>query len=363
MKLVTVVGARPQFIKAAPVSLALNKEHHKEILVHTGQHYDFNMSHIFFKELGISDPDVNLNVGSGPHGHQTGHMLIHLENVLLKFKPDWVMVYGDTNSTLAGALAAVKLNIPIIHVEAGLRSYNRLMPEEHNRVITDNCSKLLICPTSTAVSNLSREGIEEGVHLVGDTMYDAVLLFRMVADNHSKILSNLQLEPKKFILTTLHRPGNVDDPKALRNILTVLIEIDETIIFPVHPRTRKNIYNLGSELEKKLARSKIKLIEPVGYLDMLMLEQHARLILTDSGGIQKEAFFFGIPCVTLREETEWVELADQGCNILAGNDPERIYEAYLTMVDTSFDIQPDFYGGGKAAERIVRILEMENGKP
>jgi UDP-N-acetylglucosamine 2-epimerase len=237
------------------------------------------------------------------------------------------------------------------------------MPEEHNRVITDNCSKLLICPTSTAVSNLSREGIEEGVHLVGDTMYDAVLLFRMVADNHSKILGNLQLEPKKFILTTLHRPGNADDPKALRNILTVLIEIDETIIFPVHPRTRKNIYNLGSELEKKLARSKIKLIEPVGYLDMLMLEQHARLILTDSGGIQKEAFFFGIPCVTLREETEWVELADQGCNILAGNDPERIYEAYLTMVDTSFDIQPDFYGGGKAAERIVRILEMENGKP
>jgi UDP-N-acetylglucosamine 2-epimerase len=289
-------------------------------------------------------------------------MLIHLENVLIEQKPDWVMVYGDTNSTLAGALAAVKLNIPIIHVEAGLRSFNPLMPEEHNRRITDICSKLLICPTAAAVSNLSREGIEKGVHLVGDTMYDAVLLFRMVADNHSKILGDLQLEPKKFILTTLHRPGNADDPKKLRNILRALIEIDETIIFPVHPRTRKNIYNLGSELGKALAGSKIKMIEPVGYLDMLMLEQHARLIMTDSGGIQKEAYFFGIPCVTLREETEWVELVEQGCNILAGNDPQRIYEGFLTMVDTSFDIQPDFYGAGKAAELIVQLLEMESGK-
>jgi UDP-N-acetylglucosamine 2-epimerase len=362
MKIVTIVGARPQFIKAAPVSLAMQHAGFNEFLVHTGQHYDVNMSQIFFKELGIPDPDTNLNVGSGTHGFQTGQMLIHLENVLIEQKPDWVLVYGDTNSTIAGALAAVKLNIPIIHVEAGLRSFNRLMPEEHNRVITDNCSKLLICPTSTAVSNLSREGIEKGVHLVGDTMYDAVLLFRMVADNHSKILGDLQLEPKKFILTTLHRPGNADDPKKLRNILRALIEIDETIIFPVHPRTRKNIYNLGSELGKALARSKIKMIEPVGYLDMLMLEQHARLIMTDSGGIQKEAYFFGIPCVTLREETEWVELVEQGCNILAGNDPQRIYEGFLTMVDTSFDIQPDFYGAGKAAELIVQLLEMESGK-
>lgn len=362
MKIVTIVGARPQFIKAAPVSLALRKEQHKEILVHTGQHYDFNMSHIFFKELGIPDPDINLNVGSGSHGFQTGNMLIHIENVLLKFRPDWVMVYGDTNSTLAGALAAVKLNIPIIHVEAGLRSYNRLMPEEHNRIITDNCSRMLICPTSAAVSNLRQEGIVEGVHLVGDTMYDAVLLFRKIADNYSKILDNLQLESKKFILATLHRQDNADDPEKLTDILTAFVKINEAIVFPVHPRTRKNIYNLGSELEKELEQSKIKLIGPVGYLDMLVLEQHARLIMTDSGGIQKEAYFFGIPCVTLREETEWIELVEKGCNILAGNDPERIYEAYLTMADMTFATQPDLYGGGRAAERIVRLLEMESGK-
>jgi UDP-N-acetylglucosamine 2-epimerase len=362
MKLVTIVGARPQFIKAAPVSLAMQHAGFNEFLVHTGQHYDFNMSHIFFKELGIPDPDINLKVGSGLQGHQTGHMLIHLENLLLKHKPDWVMVYGDTNSTLAGALAAVKLNIPIIHVEAGLRSFNRLMPEEHNRIITDHCSKLLICPTAAAVSNLSREGIKKGVHMVGDTMYDALLLFRKVADKHSIILDDLQLESKKFILTTLHRQGNADDPKKLRKILMALIKLGETIVFPVHPRTRTNIYNLGGELDKALAKSKIKMIEPVGYLDMLMLEQHARLIMTDSGGIQKEAYFFGIPCVTLREETEWVELVEQGCNILVGHDLERIHAAYLSMIDISFEVEPDLYGAGKTAERIVQLLEVESDK-
>ena len=362
MEIVTIVGARPQFIKAAPVSLAFQYAGFNEFLVHTGQHYDVNMSQIFFKELGIPDPDLNLNIGSGTHGFQTGQILIQLENVLIEKKPDWVLVYGDTNSTLAGALAAVKLNIPIIHVEAGLRSFNRLMPEEHNRVITDNCATLLICPTSTAVSNLSREGINKGVHLVGDTMYDAVLLFKKAADKHSQILDDLQLESKKFILATLHRQGNADDPKKLRNILMALIEIDEKIVFPVHPRTRKNIDLLGSKLEKALVESKIKMIEPVGYLDMLMLEQHARLIMTDSGGIQKEAYFFGIPCVTLREETEWVELVEQGCNILAGNNPQSIYKAYSTMIDTSFEVLAELYGGGKATERIIRLLEMQSAK-
>jgi UDP-N-acetylglucosamine 2-epimerase len=295
MKIVTIVGARPQFIKAAPVSKAIRDHNGKEeepriteVLVHTGQHYDHGMSQIFFDELDISEPDLNLGVGSGTHGWQTGQMLVRIEEVLLEEKPDFVVVYGDTNSTLAGALAAVKLHIPVAHVEAGLRSFNRKMPEEHNRVVADHCADLLFCPTQTAVDNLAREGVTNGVYLVGDTMYDAVLQFSSIARKHSTILKDLDLEPKTYLLTTIHRPYNT------------------------------------SLLEK--VPTNVRMIEPIGYLDMLMLEENARLILTDSGGMQKEAYFFGVSCITLRPETEWLETIESGWNVVAGADVSAIVE-------------------------------------
>ncbi len=245
MKVVSIVGARPQFIKAVPVGKALRAAGHTEILVHTGQHYDDDMSAVFFRDLEIPEPDYNLGVGSGRHGWQTGQMLIRIEEVLLREKPDWVLVYGDTNSTLAGALAACKLRIPLAHVEAGLRSFNREMPEEHNRVLTDHCSDLLFCPTQTAVDNLAREGITKGVHLVGDTMYDAVLQFAEIARQRSTILQDLGLKPKEYLLATVHRPSNTDHPDNLRNILAAFAEIEEPIIFPVHPRTRQKMAEFG----------------------------------------------------------------------------------------------------------------------
>jgi len=255
MKILSVVGARPQFIKAAPVSKVLRGAGHTEILVHTGQHYDYGMSQVFFDELNISEPDINLDIGSGSHGWQTGQMLVRIEEVLQSEKPDWVLVYGDTNSTLAGALAAVKLQIPLAHVEAGLRSFNREMPEEHNRVLTDHCSDLLLCPTHTAVDNLVKEGISQGVNLVEDTMYDAVLLFSEIAQSHSTRLHDLGLWPKGYLLATLHRPYNVDIPENLREILGAFIEIDEPILFPVHPRTEEKIRLLGSAIHKWAKRS------------------------------------------------------------------------------------------------------------
>jgi len=304
MKVVSVIGARPQFIKAAPVGQTLRAVDHTEVLVHTGQHYDDDMSAVFFRELEIPEPDYNLGVGSGLHGWQTGQMLIRIEEVLLAEKPDWVLVYGDTNSTLAGALAAVKLRAPLAHVEAGLRSFNREMPEEHNRVLTDHCSDLVFCPTQTAVDNLAREGITQGVHLVGDMMYDAVLQFAEIARQRSTILQDLGLEPKGYLVATVHRPYNTDVPENLRNILTAFLEIGEPIVFPVHPRTRRKIAQLDGTFGLERATRNVRMIEPVGYLDMLVLEQNARLILTDSGGMQKEAYFFSVPCVTLRPETE-----------------------------------------------------------
>ncbi|RJP50893.1 MAG: UDP-N-acetylglucosamine 2-epimerase (non-hydrolyzing) [Anaerolineaceae bacterium] len=323
MKVVTIVGARPQFIKAAPVSKALREAGHTEFLLHTGQHYDCGMSQVFFDELGLPVADVNLNVRSGNHGQQTGQMLIGIEEVLLAEKPDWVLVYGDTNSTLAGALAAVKLHIPLAHVEAGLRSFNREMPEEHNRVLTDYCADMLFCPTQTAVDNLSKAGITHGVHLVGDTMYDAVLQFGAIARQRSTILQELGLQPKGYLLATVHRQANTDNAQNLRNILAAFTEIEELIIFPVHPRTRQKIAELGLDnLQSKIRNPKF--IEPVGYLDMLMLEQSARMILTDSGGIQKEAYWLGVQCVTLRGETEWVETIQSGWNMLVGADREKI---------------------------------------
>ena len=354
MKVVTIVGARPQFIKAAPVSKALREAGHTEFLVHTGQHYDYGMSQVFFDEMGIPEPDVNLGIGSGPHGWQTGQMLIHLEAVIQAQKPDSVLVYGDTNSTLAGALAAVKLHLPLAHVEAGLRSFNREMPEEHNRVLTDHCATMAFCPTQTAVNNLARESITRGVYLVGDTMYDAVLQFATVARQRSTILQDLGLEQKGYLLATVHRPYNTDVAEHLCSILTAFLEIEEPVIFPVHPRTRQKIGELYGTLNLPRSGSGFKLIEPVGYLDMLVLEENARLILTDSGGMQKEAYFFGVPCITLRPETEWIETVEAGWNILTGARIAEIHSALRSF--TLPDKRPPIFGSGTAALEIVRVL-------
>ena len=363
MNIVTIVGARPQFIKAAPVSRAIRDHNQKEktpriteLLVHTGQHYDHGMSQIFFDELEISEPDLNLGVGSGSHGWQTGQMLMGIEEVLLKGKPDYVMVYGDTNSTLAGALAAVKLQIPVAHVEAGLRSFNREMPEEHNRIVADHCSDLLFCPTQTAVDNLAREGITTGVHLVGDTMYDAVLQFSSIARKRSTLLEELEVEPKTYLLTTIHRPYNTDIPENLQNIFRAFAEIGEVIVFPVHPRTSKKITDLESQFAQELVPGNVKIIEPVGYLDMLVLEENARLILTDSGGMQKEAYFFGVPCITLRPETEWVETLETGWNVVAGAHISTIVKGYQKAINSPPTNRPHLYGDGRASEKIVSRL-------
>jgi UDP-N-acetylglucosamine 2-epimerase len=353
MKVATIIGARPQFIKAAPVSKTLREAGYEEFLIHTGQHYDHGMSQIFFEELNIPEPDVNLQVGSGSHGQQTGLMLIRLEELLVKIKPDWVLVYGDTNSTLAGALAACKLNIPVAHVEAGLRSFNRTMPEEHNRVLTDHCADLLLCPTQTALDNLAREGVTQGVHWVGDTMYDAILQFAEIARQRSTVLHKLGVRPAHYLLATIHRPYNTDIPENLRDILRAFIDIDEEIIFPVHPRTRQKISELPGFSDDT---GKLKLVEPVGYLDMLVLEQNARLILTDSGGMQKEAYFFGVPCVTLRPETEWLETLREGWNVLTGANREAIVKA-VRQHQRPVEAPTPFFGTGQAAEIIVHLLE------
>jgi UDP-GlcNAc3NAcA epimerase len=358
MKIATIVGARPQFIKAAPVSQALRQASCREVLVHTGQHYDYKMSQVFFDELGIPAPDINLEVGSGSHGWQTAQILMRLEETLLAEKPDWVLVYGDTNSTLAGALAACKQRLSVAHVEAGLRSFNRDMPEEHNRVLTDHCADLLFCPTQTAIDNLAKEGLTQGVHWVGDTMYDAVLQFAEIARQRSTILTELKLESKSYLLATIHRPYNTDIPENLINILSAFQAIDEPIIFPVHPRTRKKMAELGEALNVERLMSNVKLIEPVGYLDMLMLEQNARLILTDSGGMQKEAYFFGVPCLTLRPETEWVETVEAGWNMVVGAEVERIVAATRELRPTGSP--PLVFGDGQASERVVDFIKDKN---
>ncbi len=353
MKIVTVVGARPQFIKAAPVSRIL-RQTHTEILVHTGQHYDENMSAVFFAELDLPQPDVNLGIGSGSHGAQTGAMLAGIEQVLLSEKPDWVLVYGDTNSTLAGALAAAKLHIPVAHVEAGLRSFNRRMPEEINRLLTDHIAALLFCPSQTAVDNLTAEGITRGVHLVGDVMADALLWAAERARTHSAILEQLGLQEKGYLLATVHRAENTDDPARLRAILDAFAALDEPIIFPVHPRTRARIESLNL----KSTIHNLKSIAPVGYLDMVRLEQSARMILTDSGGIQKEAYWLGVPCVTMRDESEWVETVQTGWNVVVGADTARIVAAVREFVTP--EERPALYGDGRAAERIVDGLRHRN---
>jgi len=361
MKIVGIVGARPQFIKAAPVSKAIRDHNEKEkdpriteVMVHTGQHYDHGMSRVFFDDLGLCEPDLNLGVGSGPHGWQTGQMLVRIEEVLLAEKTDFVLVYGDTKSTLAEALAAVKLQIPVAHIEACLRSFNREMPEEHNRVVADHCSDLLFCPTQTAVDNLAKEGIINGVHLVGDTMYDAALQFAAIARKRSTILNDLKLEPKGYLLSTIHRPYNTDIPEHLQNILSALAQIGEVIVFPVHPGTRKKIAELEDSFQHDLTN--IKMIEPVGYLDMLVLEENARLILNDSGGMQKEAYFFSVPCITLRPETEWIETVEAGWNVLGGTDVRTILKAYEQATNALPESRPNLYGEGEAGGDLVLHL-------
>lgn len=361
MKIVTIVGARPQFIKAATLSRLLQTQPDVwETLVHTGQHFDRNMSGVFFEEMDIPKPDYNLEVGGLQHGAMTGRMLEKIEQVLLKEQPEKVMVYGDTNSTLAGALAAAKLHIPVAHVEAGLRSFNRRMPEEINRVLTDHVSDMLFAPTETAVKNLKREGISESrIHLVGDVMQDAAIYY---ADRAQRpyILEGFVSIDDPFALATLHRAENCDDTKRLRTVFLALAEISRKlpVLMPVHPRTRTKIFAAGIDFEKDLFRSsRFCLIDPVGYLEMIYLLKKCRIVMTDSGGLQKEAFFFKKPCITLRDETEWTELLEHGVNLIAGCCHESIILAFDAAMKSGFiDFSPDIYGGGKASVLIVEHL-------
>ena len=350
MKIISIVGARPQFVKAAPLSKELRKNF-REILLHTGQHYDHNMSPIFFKELSIPKPDYNLGIGSGSHGEQTGKMLGAIEKILLKEEPDLVLVYGDTNSTLAGALAAAKLHIPIAHVEAGLRSYNRKMPEEINRVVVDHLSDLLFCPTETAVSNLKLEGITRGVFNTGDIMLDSLSSSLKAAQRQSRILEKLNLKPKTYLYATVHRPENTDNRRNLKNILDAFGGSGKTIVFPVHPRTKAAIKNLKFKI-KNLPN--VKFIDPVGYLDSLQLQVNAKKVLTDSGGIQKEAYVLKVPCITLRTETEWKETVKDGWNVVVGASKEKISDSIKNFSPKGK--QNNYFGTGDSVSKIVKII-------
>lgn len=361
MKIVTIVGARPQFVKAAMVSRAI-LEHNKnntspieELLLHTGQHYDANMSDIFFKSMGIPQPTWQLQCGNGTHGEMTGRMLIEIEKILLNTLPDYVLVYGDTNSTLAGALAASKLHIPVIHVEAGLRSFNKQMPEEINRILTDHMATLLCCPTFAAVKHLANESIQQGVHHVGDVMYDAALLFGKLADKSSQILSQHHLNSKQFRLCTVHRAENTDNRERISEIINALTDISSPsfpTVLPLHPRTRNCLekYAMLSPLEKQ---ESIRIIPPISFLDMVMLEKHAITILTDSGGVQKEAYFHHTPCITLRDETEWLETVEAGWNQIAGYKKQDILHC---LENEPARIEIPEYGTGNASDKIIGLL-------
>ncbi len=353
MKIVSVVGARPEFIQATPISRALRaRPLTQEILVHTGQHYDYLMSQTFFDQLGIPAPDYNLEVGSDLHGRQTAQILSRLEEVLLQEKPDLVMVRGDTNSTLAGALAASKLHIPVAHVEAGERSFDRRMPEEINRLVVDRVTDLHFCVSRTAVNHLAAEGITGSVHWVGDVMLDAMLLHRSIARRLSNILAQLRLEPDRYALATVHRAANTDDPARLRQIVQAFNQVDEPLVFPAHPRTRKTIEQLGLQFAPH-----IHLINPVGYFDMMVLEENARLIATDSGGVQREAYFLGKPCLTLRDETEWQETVTAGWNKLVGAETNVILANWASFTPPAQ--RPPIFGEGTAGQRIVSLVEEE----
>jgi len=352
IKILVVVGARPNFIKIAPLFREFKRyKRIKSILVHTGQHYDFEMSQVFFQDLKIPKPDYNLGVGSGSHAWQTAKIMEKLEPVILKEKPNLVIVVGDVNSTLAGALVAVKLHIPVAHIEAGVRQFNRNMPEEINRVLTDHISDFLFCPTKIAVENLKREGITKGVYNIGDIMYD--IFKSKIKNQKSKILNQLKLKPKNYILLTVHRPSNVDKPENLKKILEAISESGEKIVFPIHPRTEKQL----KKFKLKIENCKLKIISPVGYLDMLILEKNAKKILTDSGGVQKEAYWSKVPCITLMEGTGWPETVKAGWNILVGIDKEKIIEAIKKFnLKTK---QYNYFGNGKSAKKIVKILTKE----
>jgi len=350
MKIISIVGARPQFIKYAPVSRELKKTH-DDILVHTGQHYDYEMSKLFFEQLNIPKPKYNLNVGSGSHGIQTGRMLIEIEKVLLKEKPDFVFVFGDTNSTLAGALASVKLHIPSGHIEAGLRSFDKYMPEEINRILTDHSSDILFVPTKTAVKNLNKENITDGVYLTGDVMFDALLYNIKIAEK-SKILEKMNVKSGQYLLVTIHRQSNTDNVNNLSNILEALSKVEEKIIFPIHPRTMRFIKNY--KLQEKI-KDNIEIIKPLGYIDFLFLEKNAKKIFTDSGGIQKEAYLLKVPCITLRNNTEWIETVEDNWNILVGFNREKILDAAKTF--NPVNKQKKYFGNGKASFKIRVILE------
>ena len=359
MKVATIVGARPQFIKAAMLSRALRSLGIEEILIHTGQHYDNNMSNVFFDELEIPAPAVNLAVGSGPHGAQTGRMLETIEAALMAASPDMAVVFGDTNSTLAGALAAAKLHVPLAHVEAGLRSFDRRMPEEINRVLTDHASDLLFAPTTTAVENLLREGIAEAtIRVSGDVMYDAALHFGAKAERQSLILQTLGLHRRAFVLVTVHRAENTDDDKRLETLCSALTQIgnEVPVVMPIHPRARMALSSKG--ILERLANA-VHLIPPAGYLDMMMLEKNARLIVTDSGGVQKEAFFYGVPCLTLRDRTEWVELVELGWNRLVPlANPAKVVAAVRDALEWTPRACPNPFGNGRAAESIACAIQQ-----
>lgn len=347
MKLLTIIGARPQFIKAATVSRVIAERGDiVEVIAHTGQHYDANMSDVFFDELSIPPPDHHLGIGGGRHGEMTGRMIEALESVMLAENPDLVLVYGDTNSTLAGALAAAKLLIPVAHVEAGLRSFNRRMPEEINRILTDHASDLLFAPTKTAMANLRNEGLGEGrARLVGDVMYDASLFYREKA-RAPEWVTAMPVDKGDFILATVHRAENTDYPARLRGILRGLAGAGLPVILPLHPRTRDRIATMDIAIPKG-----VYVVDPVGYLEMVWLEAHCRLVATDSGGVQKEAYFFGKPCVTLRDETEWVELVEAGWNTLTGTNPEAIQEAIAAARAPTTTMA--LYGDGDAAGKVL----------
>ncbi len=379
LKIITIVGARPQIIKASALSRAIStyfSDKISELIVHTGQHYDENMSAVFFDELGIPQPHTNLQVGSGSHGQQTARILEGIEQLIQTEKADALVVYGDTNSTIAGALAASKIDVPVVHIEAGLRSFNKRMPEEINRILCDHVSTLLFCPTQTAIDNLSREGFsldcsykadldKPHVYACGDIMFDNSLYFSTISDTKSTILSELNLEKDQFILTTIHRNANTDDTQNLNSIFRALLHVfEETslpIILPIHPRTKKMMDQLlDADLAAKItAKNAIRLIPPAGFLDIISLEKNARLIITDSGGLQKEAFFFQKPCVILRPETEWVEIVQNGNAILADADEKRIINAVSELLGRKDFSYPSIFGDGNAAKFIAeKMLEQ-----
>jgi UDP-GlcNAc3NAcA epimerase len=355
IKIVTVIGARPQFIKAAALSRQINLSSEiQEIIIHTGQHFDANMSDVFFEEMNIPKPNYNLNINSNSHGAMTGQMLEKIESILLDEKPDFVLVYGDTNSTIAGALAAKKLHIKVIHVEAGLRSFNMQMPEEINRILTDRISDILFCPTDTAIQNLKNEGydnIDCDIQLSGDIMQDTALYYKGISDNKSSIIKNLGLESGKFLLATLHRAENTDNSENLMQIIDAfnILSKEIKVVLPLHPRSTKKLKELNIKLE-------FDIIEPVGYFDVLQLISNSRIVLTDSGGLQKEAYFFNKFCVTLREQTEWTELVDNGYNFLVGSSTQRILEQFSDLRERVFVKKEELYGGGNTAINICNHL-------